>query len=443
MSTAADTETQGFVARQRKPLYSLLTAEGVGQIGNNMTIVAGPWFVLETTGSAALTGLVGAALAFGAVVPAVLGGPLVDQLGFKRASVLADIVSAVAIGAVPVLQLMGVLELWHLLLLVFALSSMNAQGDTARYALIPTLARWADMPIERANAADRACVRLGQVVGPVLAGVLITLVGATNVLLIDAGTFLASAVLVRLGVPSRANAAERTPISEGGGSYTAALVEGLKFVRSSKLLLSMVLLAALGNFLDKPLMAVIAPVYAETVFGSPTSLGIVLGAFGAGALTGSLVFGAVGSRWPRRRTFLLCYLLGPLVIYGTLAATPTLGWVIIAAAICGLLFGPVNPIIVTVIQKRTPPQMLGRAFGALIAIAQAGIPIGAVLAGVAIQTFGLIPTIVAMAALYLSVSGAMFFNRSLHGMDDRPGTPFGQLQKSRQERDPDLRTGSA
>ncbi|MET4638234.1 MFS transporter [Mycetocola sp. 2940] len=441
MAASADAETRGIVARQRKPLYSLLAAESVGQIGNNMTLVAGPWFVLETTGSAALTGLVGAALALGAVLPAVLGGPLVDRLGFKRASVLADIVSAVAIGAVPVLHLMGVLELWHLLLLVFALSSINAQGDTARYALIPTLAQWAGTSTERANAVDRACVRLGQVVGPVLAGILITVFGATNVLLIDAGTFLASATLVALGVPSRANSAERAPLSEGGGSYTAALAEGLRFVRSSKLLLSMVLLAALGNFLDKPLMAVIAPVYAETVFGSPTSLGIVLGAFGAGALAGSLLYGAVGRRWPRRRTFLLCYLLGPLVIYGTLALAPTLGWVVLAAAMCGLLFGPVNPIIVTVIQDRTPPQMLGRAFGALIAIGQAGIPLGAVLAGVAIQAIGLIPTIVAMGTLYLTVSGAMFFNRSLRGMDLTPDLPK-EAQPQHAERHRDPRTGS-
>jgi MFS family permease len=83
----------------------------------------------------------------------------------------------------------------------------------------------------------------------------------------------------------------------------------------------------------------------------------------------------------------------------------------------GLLFGPINPLASTVIQEHTPPQMLGRVFGALTALAQAGIPIGAVLAGFVVQDAGLVPTILGMGAIYLVVTLAMFFNRPLHQMD--------------------------
>jgi MFS family permease len=145
-------------------------------------------------------------------------------------------------------------------------------------------------------------------------------------------------------------------------------------VRAHTVLLSMILIATVGNFLDKPLMVVILPVYAKTFYGSPTSLGLALGAFGAGALAGSLLFGAVGRGWPRRRTFLTCWVLGPLVIFGTLAATPPLGVLVAAGLLGGLLFGPINPLASTVIQEHTPPQMLGRVFGVLTALAQAGIP---------------------------------------------------------------------
>jgi MFS family permease len=84
----------------RRPVYALLTAEGISQVGNMMTVVAGPWFVLQTTGSAAKTGLVGAALALGLLVP-ILGGPLVDRLGFRRGSVLADLVSGATVASIP------------------------------------------------------------------------------------------------------------------------------------------------------------------------------------------------------------------------------------------------------------------------------------------------------------------------------------------------------
>ena len=156
----------------RRPLYSLLTAAGISQPGNAMTIVAGPWFVLQTTGSAAKTGLVGAAFALGLLMP-ILGGPLVDLLGFRRGSVFADVESGATVALIPALRLAGMLEYWQIVVLVFNLTSVNSQGDTARLALVPALARLAHMPFTRANARDRAIIRLGSALGPFLAGVLI------------------------------------------------------------------------------------------------------------------------------------------------------------------------------------------------------------------------------------------------------------------------------
>jgi MFS family permease len=409
-------EQQESSVANRAPIFALLAAEAISQIGNMMTIVAGPWFVLQTTGSAAKTGIVAGALAIGAVVPAVLGGPLVDRLGFKRASVLADVASAATVAAIPVLHLAGALAFWHLLVLVFVLSSLNAQGDTARYALVPALARRAGMPIERVNAADRAIVRLGQVVGPLVAGVLIALIGASNVLFVDAATFSLSAVFVFLGVPSIAKKVGKEDV-KGGRRYFGELLEGLRFVRGSGFLLSMVLVATVGNFMDKPLVAVIAPVYADAIYGSPTALGIVVGAFGAGALAGSLLFGAVGRGWPRRATFLSCFVTGPVVIYGTLALTPPLAVLVAAAVVAGLIFGPVNPLFATVVQENTPPRMLGRAFGALTALAMAGIPLGAALVGLVVEGVGLVPTVLGMGAIYLAVTLGMFLNPALYRMD--------------------------
>jgi MFS family permease len=401
----------------RRPVYALLVAEGISQLGNMMTIVAGPWFVLQTTGSAAKTGLVSAALALGLVVP-ILGGPLVDRLGFRRGSVLSDLVSGATVASIPALHLAGLLEYWHIVVIVFILSSVNSQGDTARLALVPALARRAHMPVERVNALDRAIVRFGFVLGPLLGGVMIAVMGAANVLFVDAGTFSISALLVAAGVPRSVDAREQRPV-EGGRRYFSELADGLRFVRSKTFLLWMILVATVGNFFDRPLLTVVAPVYAKDVYGSPASFGALVGSFGAGAFVGSLLFGSVGRTWPRRRMFLSCYLVGAGLIYGTLALSPPLAVVIVAAIAAGLAFGPVNPIFATVTQENTPPHLLGRVFGALTAIAQAAIPIGAVLAGIAVQRAGLIPTIVGMGVIYVVVTIGMFFNPALRGMDVR------------------------
>jgi MFS family permease len=117
--------------------------------------------------------------------------------------------------------------------------------------------------------------------------------------------------------------------------------------------------------------------------------------------------------------FLTSYVVGAGLIYGTLALSPPLAVAIVAAIAAGLAFEPVNPIFATVTQENTPPRLLGRVFGALTAIAQAAIPIGAVVAGVAVERAGLIPTIVGMGVVYVVVTIGMFFNPALRGMDVR------------------------
>jgi MFS family permease len=269
------------------------------------------------------------------------------------------------------------------------------------------------------NARDRAIFRLGSVLGPFLAGVLIAEIGAVNVLFVDAATFSISALLVAAGVPRSVDTRERRPAERGRRRYSAELADGLRFVRSKTFLLSMMLVATVGNFFDQPLLTVVAPVYGKEIYGSPESFGALVGSFGAGAFAGSLLFGAVGRAWPRRRTFLISYVVGAALIYGTLALSPPLAVAIVAAIAAGLAFGPVNPVFATVTQENTPPDLLGRVFGALTAIAQAAIPIGAVVAGVAVQQVGLIPTIVGMGVIYVVVTIGMFFNPTLRGMDVR------------------------
>ena len=420
--------------RDRRPVYAVLTAEGLSQVGNMMTIVAGPWFVLQTTGSAAKTGLVGAALALGLLVP-VLGGPLVDRVGFRRGTVLADVVSAGTVASIPALHLAGLLEYWHILVLVFALTSINSLGDTAKLALVPALARLAQMPSERVNARDRAVARLGSVLGPFLAGAMIAGIGAANVLFVDAGTFCVSALLVAVGVPRSVDSRERQPVPARRARYISELADGLRFVRAKTFLLWMILVATVGNFFDQPLMTVVAPVYAKEIYGSPTSFGALVGSFGAGAFAGSLLFGAVGRTWPRRRTFLTSYVVGPALIYGTLALSPPLVGAIVAAVAAGLAFGPVNAIFATVTQENTPPHLLGRVFGVLTAIAQAAFPIGALVAGFAVQRAGLIPTIVGMGVVYVVLTVGMFFNPALRGMDvlHEPAAEPADVRTARQD----------
>ena len=119
MTATPENRTDPAVRAERRPIHALLLANAVSTFGNNITALAVPWFILETTGSAVRTGLVGTSLALGSVVASVLGGPVIDRLGFKPASVVADVASFVMVLAIPLLYHAGVLQFWALLVLAF------------------------------------------------------------------------------------------------------------------------------------------------------------------------------------------------------------------------------------------------------------------------------------------------------------------------------------
>jgi MFS family permease len=209
--------------RDRVPIYALLAANSVPVVGNAMTAMAVPWFVLLTTGSAALTGITGAVIALGSVLAAFFGGPVVDRLGFKKTSVVSDLMSGLTVALFPLLHSAVGLAFWQLLALVFLGSVFDAPGMSARDALMPELAGLAGMPIERANSFDTAIPRLAQFLGPPLAGLLIVALGATGVLWLDAATFAFSAALVAAAVPaSAARAARNDEAGEGGAGASGA-----------------------------------------------------------------------------------------------------------------------------------------------------------------------------------------------------------------------------
>lgn len=382
-------------------------------VGNVLTFIAIPWFVLQTTGSAAKMGLVGGTTVLAMVLAGLFGGPFVDRLGFRRTSVLADILSGVTVAAIPLLYHTVGLAFWQLLVLVFLGAFLDTPGMTGRQSLIPDLSRMAGMPVERANSAYQAIERGSTLFGPPLAGGLIVLVGSSNVLLLDAVTFAISAAVIAAAVPRpvQAPSIERTT-----GNYLAELLEGLNFIRRDRLILSIVVAAVILNALDSPVFSVVLPVYADANFGNAVALGTMIAGFGAGSLVGAVLFGMIGHRMPRRATLIVGWVFVGLPFWA-LAATPSLPLSTAALFVTGLAAGPLNPIIFTLVQERTPEQMRGRVIGALWAAALAATPFGMVLAGLLLEFVGLRPLLMGVAGCYLLVTLGMLLNPALREMD--------------------------
>jgi hypothetical protein len=94
------------------PLVALYTANAISLSGNVLTLIAVPWFVLQTTGSPAQTGVTAAVELVATILAAFFGGALVDRLSYRRASVLADLASGATIAAIPALYATIGLAFW-------------------------------------------------------------------------------------------------------------------------------------------------------------------------------------------------------------------------------------------------------------------------------------------------------------------------------------------
>ena len=288
------------------PLYSLFTANAISLVGNVFTLIAIPWFVLQTTGSATKTGITGFFNIMPVVLAGFLGGTIVDRLGYKRTSIISDLASGVTTALVPILYFTIGLEFWQLMVLVFLGALLDTPGNTARDALLPELAEQAGMPIERVTSLTHVIERRRGWSEPHSQVCSISLVGTANVLWLDAASFFLSAGIIWILIP--AFTAHEGKKSESG-NYLGELKEGLQFIAQDALILSIVFMVMLTNFLDAIFGGVLQPVYVKQVYGNALNLGLLISANGAGAVIGGLIYAAIGHRLPRHATFVGAFVL--------------------------------------------------------------------------------------------------------------------------------------
>lgn len=374
------------VSRQdRLGIHALVLATVISSTGNQLTAIAIPWFVYVTTGSAARTGLVAFAGLLPIVVAGLAGGLAVDRLGFKRASIVADIASGLTVAVIPTLYLLDALSYWHLLALAFLGAVLDVPGQAARTSLVPGLANRADMPLERANAAMQLAMSAASVIGPLTAGILIAAVGATSVLFIDAASFGLSAFIVAVMVVYRRTIAPTdeqhvtvrpSPLSE--------LFGGVRFLFSNQLLATVIAISVAANFLFAPLTSVIFPVYVKETFDRASALGFLVAGFGGGSIIGTILYGAFGSRFSRYAIY-ACGGVAMAAGFWLLPVSQSIVVSVAAIAIIGLAIGPINAIFFVVLQERVPEALMGRVFAAMTSMTMLASPLGVLAAGFALE----------------------------------------------------------
>jgi MFS family permease len=387
------------MTRRPSSLYALYLAHTVSLTGNMITIIALPLYVLGRTGSASATGYAGVVATLPIVLGDLFGGTVVDRFGYRRASVLTDLAGGSLIVLVPTLHVTVGIPLGAVFAIIFTATLLDAPGQTARRAMLPEVAGQAGVPLERAVGWMEACERGARLVGAPVAGVLVVTVGGLQAMFVDSASFLVSALLVaRLVRVAGQVVVDDVPEPEG---YWKGLRAGFAFVLRDRLMRAIVAIVVITNLFDAANSTVLQPVYAERELGGAVALGLMVGVTGGGAFVGSLLFGVIGHRLPRRLTLIVAFTLAGAPAYLALAAGLPFGALLVVKVLAGFCAGAVNPILGAVQLERIPPNMRARAFGLINAGCWAGMPLGSLIAGFAVEHWGLRPTLITVGIGYL------------------------------------------
>ncbi|MCC2641496.1 MAG: Permease, family [Nitrospira sp.] len=331
----------------------------ISQIGDGLTRVALLFFVYELTGSALKMTVIGVLQ----TIPPLLFGPFagvyLDRLPKRATLIVIDLVRVGLLVVIPILYTMGILSLPTLYVIVFIISCFSMAYGPTLSATVPLVAE--HNLLTPANALIQSSVTIGQLVGPAVSGMLIAMMGAQNVLYVNAGTFFLSALCkLPIALP---------PQTEKSRASTKTVWEdlraGFKFVfQDHRILLLLVIIASVFMFSSTGFIFMLPVIGERVLHVDSVELGWLWSALGAGLLIATLWLVLSEQTVLCRRLWLMAgaALIGGLAVLALIWTRSLLMAALLIAAVGGSS-GLVSPIVSASLQEKTPKELLARIFG--------------------------------------------------------------------------------
>ena len=371
-----------------RPIAALISAQVVSSLGSQMTFLALPWFVLRTTGSPTRMSVVLAAELLPIAVLGIPSGSVIAKLGARRTMLLADLARAPLIASIPLLHELGLLSFPLLLVIVALVGVFIAPYFASQRLILPELVGDEEHVVAQANAVVEGAQRATSLLGPAAAGLLIAAFSAPVVLYVDAATFLCSFALLALFVPAR------PPLPQGDDGR--GVLAGLRFLLRDRLLRVLGATALVANGLGQMLSAGLT-VLAYEEYSSSKVAGAFFAAFGAGAVLGSIAAVRIVGRYDPLRLGATAFVILTLPIFALSLELPVPA--VMTALAASSFFGPlVNAPLIGVITTRTPEALRAKVMTAVLTTAMLAGPIGMVVAGPLLESWGPRPVFLLVAA---------------------------------------------
>lgn len=398
-------------------MWLLQSANLLGSTANSMAFIAIPWLVLEITGSATSTGLIVGISFLPVIVMAPLAGVLIDRWGRRQVSILSDILSATAVALVPIFAL--TVGLTPALILFAALlgAVFDPAGYTARKTLIQPVSQMTGIRLQATNSLHEALFSFGFSIGPALAAIGISVLGTVNTFWVISGMSLLAALSIRLLVAIPRGGGPNDPPP---GQWWAGAMAGFVAIRKDRAILVLTIFFVAVELVYLPSEVVILPAYFLDA-GNPLGMGLVISAMAIGGVLGSYLFDPLSKRLSNQKILIGSMIASTTSLFG-LAFFPPVPLMLAAGFLAGVCWGPMGPLINTLVQTRFPEHVQGRVFGAQMAIFGAGPAIGMVFAGALVDHWGVFIVYPALVAMLCLLAVSVSFAPVLRALNASPTT---------------------
>ena len=392
-----------FRALHYRDFRLLWTGLAISAIGTWMQIVALSLLVLDIThGSAVALGTVSLTQALTFLLFAAVGGSVADRFDRRRLLLVTQTLMMGFAVLLGILMLTGLIRFWVILLVAFASSSALSFDQPARNALITSL-----VPKEHlmnAVSLQSAVFNGASILGPALAGLVLSRIGYAGNFFLNGASFLAVLVaLLLLRTP-------REHTGRPGGKLLDSAREALQYVRRDAVLPSVVPAYAALLFFG-PSAALALPVFAKEVLHvGPTQLGILFSAVGAGTVVGALILASLAGTTDNSRLVFGAILLWTIAL-AVFGWSDSLRVSVPALFVVGAAQNVAGATTITLLQMRVPLEMRGRAMSLNTLLIMCIRPLGDFPAGAVITWLGFRPTVLLGATLVAAVSLALYVAR--------------------------------
>jgi len=255
--------------RAEKEYLKLIAANIINRFGDSIDGIAIAWLMYQITHSAALMALILGLNYVPTILLQPFTGAMVEHLSKKRVMVLFDIGRGLVVAVTAAVYLLGHLTPALLTVMMLLISTLEAFRSPAGSAIVPLLLK---PELYRVGSAlNQTASRITELVGLALAGGVVALFGCQGALLIDAATFFLSALIIGFIRVKEALPEEKVSLKSTAKSF----LEGLSLMKTSRVLVILLLIGALMNFLFVPLNAYAAPFIADYLKGGAETLSLI------------------------------------------------------------------------------------------------------------------------------------------------------------------------